>query len=517
MFVKVIVGDELCNKFGNLLGDIFLGELGVFVSVFGVGVLCFIICGMEGLCVMILQNGMGVFDVFIVFNDYVVVIEVVIVCQIEILCGLVVLLYGLGVIGGLVNVVNDCIFIELVGKFIGIVEGCYGIVDGEKNMFFLLDILVGQIGLYLDGNYCDIDNYKIFGNVCQGDSSSVLGCLFNFFIYEISLGGGIFYVINWGYVGLLVVILDDYYGILIDEKFFIDLYQNCYDFDIVVNYFFVGIEKFCFCMGYIDYIYIEKVEDGMFNMVFFNCVVQICWELMYVLLVGWYGIFGVQIEQSNYLVFMFDIGVFELILFMCLMFFVGFLVEECQFGQVLVSVGLCVESVSCCLDSGSGLLGCDFSLIFWFIGGLWIFQFGYGLGLIYFFVQCVLMVEELYFNGLYELIFIYDIGDNQLKKEILYNIELSLQKIEGLVCWKGNVFCNKVNNYIYGCINGQVDDIGVVDFNGEFIQCFWLQGDVIICGVEVEVIYNWNGEGVFGWVFVDILCGMFDNFGNLFL
>jgi iron complex outermembrane receptor protein len=512
---KVIAGDELRNKLGNSLGDTLSGELGVSASAFGAGASRPIIRGMEGPRVMILQNGMGVSDVSTVSNDHAVATEAATARQIEILRGPAALLYGSGAIGGLVNVVNDRIPTELVGKPTGTVEGRYGTVDGEKNTSFSLDTSAGQIGLHLDGNYRDTDNYKIPGNVRQGDGSSASGRLPNSFTHETSLGGGISYVTNWGYIGLSAATLDDHYGIPTDEKSFIDLHQNRYDLDTVVNNPFAGIEKFRFRMGYTDYSHIEKAEDGTPNTVFANRAVQTRWELTHAPLAGWHGTFGVQTEQSNYSALTPDTGVSELTPPTRSRSFAGFLVEERQFGQVLASAGLRAESVSRRPDSGSGLPGRDFSLVSWSTGGLWTFQPGYGLGLTYSFAQRAPTVEELYSNGPHESTSTYDIGDNQLKKETSHNIELTLQKTEGLVRWKGNVFRNKVNNYIYGRTNGQVDDTGTADPDGEFTQRFWSQGDATIRGVEAEVTYNWNGEGMSGRVFADTSRGTLDNLGNL--
>jgi iron complex outermembrane receptor protein len=512
---KVIAGDELRNKLGNSLGHTLSGELGVSASAFGAGASRPIIRGMEGPRVMILQNGMGVSDVSTVSNDHAVATEAATARQIEILRGPAALLYGSGAIGGLVNVVNDRIPTELVGKPTGTVEGRYGTVDGEKNTSFSLDTSAGQIGLHLDGNYRDTDNYKIPGNVRQGDGSSASGRLPNSFTHETSLGGGISYVTNWGYIGLSAATLDDHYGIPTDEKSFIDLHQNRYDLDTVVNNPFAGIEKFRFRMGYTDYSHIEKAEDGTPNTVFANRAVQTRWELTHAPLAGWHGTFGVQTEQSNYSALTPDTGVSELTPPTRSRSFAGFLVEERQFGQVLASAGLRAESVSRRPDSGSGLPGRDFSLVSWSTGGLWTFQPGYGLGLTYSFAQRAPTVEELYSNGPHESTSTYDIGDNQLKKETSHNIELTLQKTEGLVRWKGNVFRNKVNNYIYGRTNGQVDDTGTADPDGEFTQRFWSQGDATIRGVEAEVTYNWNGEGMSGRVFADTSRGTLDNLGNL--
>ncbi|KAF1047381.1 MAG: putative TonB-dependent receptor [Herbaspirillum frisingense] len=512
---KVIAGDELRNKLGNSLGDTLSSELGVSASAFGAGASRPIIRGMEGPRVMILQNGMGVSDVSTVSNDHAVATEAATARQIEILRGPAALLYGSGAIGGLVNVVNDRIPTELVGKPTGTVEGRYGSVDGEKNGSFSLDTSAGQIGLHVDGNYRDTDNYKIPGNAKQGDGSTASGRLPNSFTHETSGGVGASYITNWGYVGLSASTLDDHYGIPTAEKSFIDLHQSRYDIDTLVNNPFAGIEKFRFKFGYTDYTHTEKEQSGNPATVFKNRVLQTRWELTHAPLAGWHGTFGVQTEQGNYSALSATSGASELTPPTRSSSFAGFLVEERQFGQVLASTGLRAESVSRRPDGASNLPGRDFSLLSWSAGALWAFQPGYGLGLTYSLAQRAPTVEELYSNGPHESTATFDIGNNQLKKETSHNIELTLQKTEGLVRWKGNLFRNKVNNYIYGRTNGQVDDGGNPDPAGEFTQRFWSQGDATIRGAEAEVTYNWNGQGMSGRVFADTSRGTLDDLGNL--
>jgi iron complex outermembrane receptor protein len=512
---KVIAGDELKNKLGNSLGDTLSGELGVSASAFGAGASRPIIRGMEGPRVMILQNGMGVSDVSTVSNDHAVATEAATARQIEILRGPAALLYGSGAIGGLVNVVNDRIPTELRPRPTGTVEGRYGTVDGEKNSSFSLDTSAGQIGLHFDGNYRDTDNYKIPGNAKQGDASTASGRLPNSFTHETSGGVGGSYIADWGYVGLSASTLDDHYGIPTAEKSFIDLHQSRYDIDTLVNNPFAGIEKFRFRSGYTDYTHTEKAQDGTPNTVFRNRVLQTRWELTHAPLAGWHGTFGVQTEQGNYSALSASTGSSELTPPTRSSSFAGFLVEERQFGQVLASAGLRAEGVSRRPDSASGLASRDFNLLSWSAGALWAFQPGYGLGLTYSLAQRAPTVEELYSNGPHESTSTFDVGDGQLKKETSHNIELTLQKTEGLVRWKGNLFHNKVNNYIYGRTNGQVDEAGNADPAGEFTQRFWSQGDATIRGAEAEVTYNWSGEGMSGRVFADTSRGTLDNLGSL--
>ncbi|MFL9927381.1 TonB-dependent receptor [Herbaspirillum lusitanum] len=512
---KVLAGDELRNKLGNSLGETLSQELGVSASAFGAGASRPIIRGMEGPRVMILQNGMPVSDVSTVSNDHAVATEGATARQIEILRGPAALLYGSGAIGGLVNVVNDRIPTLLLPRLTGEVEGRYGTVDGQKNGSFSLDGSAGQIGYHLDGNYRDTDNYKIPGNARQGDASSASGRLPNSFTHETSLGGGVSYIADWGHIGLSASTLDDHYGIPTDEKSFIDLHQNRYDLDTLVREPFAGFESFKFKLGYTDYTHIEKQQDGTPSTVFANRALQTRWELTHKPLAGWRGTFGVQTEQSNYSAIGAASGTAELTPPTRSTSFAGFLVEERNFGPVLVSAGLRGESVQRRPDAGSGLADRDFSLLSWSTGALWAFTPGYGLGLTYSLAQRAPTVEELYSNGAHESTSTFDIGDGKLQKETSHNIELTLQKTEGLVRWKGNLFQNKVKNYIYGRTNGKVDDSGAADPDGEFTQRFWSQGDATIHGAEAEVSYNWNGEGYSVRGFADTSRGKLDNQGNL--
>ena len=509
---KVLAGDELRNKLGNSLGDTLSQELGVSASAFGAGASRPIIRGMEGPRVLMLQNGMSTADVSTVSNDHAVATEAATARQIEILRGPAALLYGSGAIGGLVNVVNDRIPTELVGKPTGQVEARYGTVDGQKNTSFAVDGSAGQIGLHVDGNYRDTDNYKIPGNARQGDATTASGRLPNSFTHESSLGVGGSYIADWGHIGASVSSLDDHYGIPTAEKSFIDLHQTRYDIDSLVREPFAGIESFKFKLGYTDYTHTEKKEDGTADTVFSNRALQTRWELAHKPLAGWRGNFGIQTEQSNYSALSAVDGSPQLTPKTKSSTFAGFLVEERKFGSVLASAGVRLESVK---RRPEGLQDRDFNLFSWSTGALWSFVPGYGLGATYSVAQRAPTVEELYSNGPHESTSTFDIGNSSLQKETSHNIELSLQKTEGLVRWKGNLFQNKVKNYVYGRTNGQVDDAGNADPAGEFLQRFWSQGDATIHGAEVEVSYNLNNEGFSVRGFADTSRGKLDNQGNL--
>src|SRR5690606_6741456 len=121
---------------------------------------------------------------------------------------------------------------------------------------------------------------------------------------------------------------------------------------------------------------------------------------------------------------------------------------------------------------------------------------------------------ELYSDGAHEATATFDVGDSDLRKETSRNIEISLQKTEGLLRWKANLYQNRARNYIYGVMGDAVDDHGHLDPTGEFTERFWSQGDARIRGAEVEVSYNKHGEG-FSWRgFADTSRGKLSNSGG---
>ena len=189
----------------------------------------------------------------------------------------------------------------------------------------------------------------------------------------------------------------------------------------------------------------------------------------------------------------------------------GFLVEEKDVGPVRLSAGARLESVERKPDA---LRDRRFTLGSGSIGGLWTFQPGYGLGLTGSLAQRAPSTEELYSSGPHEATGTYDIGNPDFTRETSRNLELSLQKTDGLVRWKANLFYNRVKNFVYGDITGaQVDASGTA--GGELNERIFRQGDATIRGAEAEIAYNPRGAGWSGRVFADTSRGTLENAGNL--
>lgn len=512
---KVLSGNELRDKLGTSLGDTLSREPGVSASAFGAGASRPIIRGLEGPRVKILQNGMSVSDVSSLSNDHAVGVEASTARQIEILRGPAALLYGSGAIGGLVNVVNDRIPTELVPGPTGEAELRFGSADKEKSLSFSTDGATGSIGLHLDGNARNTSDYRIPDSAVLNDPSSASGRLPSSFTRSRSIGFGASHVADWGHIGASVSTLDDHYGIPTEEKSFIDLRQNRFDVDGLIRQPLTAFESFKFKLGSTDYEHTEKAEDGTPLTNFNNDSLETRWELAHKPIADWRGTFGLQTENSKFSALSVESGTPDAVPTTKSRSVAGFVVEERDFGPLRASTGLRLEAVKRTPESGAAPER-SFNLGSWSVGGLWTFMPGYGFGTTLSVAQRAPAIEELYSNGPHESTATFDVGDPALRKETSRNIELTLQKTEGAVRWKTNLFQNRVKNFVFGRMEGvTVDESGAADPAGEFEQRFWSQADATIRGAEAEISYNLRGEGLSLRGFADTSRGRLDDAGNL--
>ncbi|MDP5007533.1 MAG: TonB-dependent receptor [Glaciimonas sp.] len=527
---KVLKGAELRNKLSTSLGDTLSQELGVSASSFGAGASRPIIRGMEGPRVKILQNGMSVADASSLSNDHATATEAATAQQIEILRGPATLLYGSGAIGGLINVVNNRIPTTLPTKANGEIEMRYSTVDQDTNTAFSLNGASGAIGLHLDGNLRKTANYKIPGNAIEHDPHSASGRLGNSFTRNNSFAAGASYIAHWGHIGASVATLNDHYGIPTEEKAYIDLRQNRYDIDALINNPFANFDTFKFKFGYTDYQHIEKGEDGTPHATFANKAAETRWELSHKPLFGWRGTFGVQTEETRFSALSAQTGIADTVPKTTSSSLAAFLVEERNFGPILASAGLRLESVKRTPDGAGNDSSTNpdrkFNLTSYSVGGMWGFAPGYSVGPTISIAQRAPTVEELYSHGPHEATATFDIGNPAMKKETSQNIELSLQKTTGLIRWKTNLFQNHVRNYVYGRMVEKEDDHDHEHEHarhkgdhghdhGDFTERFWTQADATIRGAEAEISYNLRGSGFSVRGFADTTRGKLTNLGNL--
>jgi iron complex outermembrane receptor protein len=510
---KVLAGDELRDKVGSSLGETLQNELGVSASAFGAGASRPIIRGMEGSRVKMLENGMATSDVSGLSNDHAVASEGAIARQIEILRGPAALLYGSGAIGGLVNVVNERIPTALEDKPTGQVETRYSSVDNGRNVSGSMDGAVGHVGLHIDGNWRDTNDYKIPGSRVLNDPASGGGRLPDSDTSERSIGAGASYVRDWGYVGVSANHLSNNYGIPTEEGSRIDQRQNRYDLDSLVHAPFSGFETARFKAGFTDYRHAELDLTNAPEVIFSNRSFESRLELTHKPLSSLHdlhGTFGVQTENTHFSALS-AAGGPDTVPVTHSTSSAAFLVEETAVGPVRLNAGLRYENVR---REPVGNLERSFNLGSGSVGALWPFMPGYGAGATVSYAQRAPSTDELYSGGPHDATLTFDVGDAGLKKEVSRNIELSLEKTSGLLRWKANLFRNNVSDFIYGHITGlELDEDG--NAGAGFRQRLFQQAPAHIQGAEAELTWNAVGMGWNGRLFADGSRGKLDIGENL--
>ena len=223
----VIDGDEIVNDATTNLGDAIDGYLGISMADYGSAVGQPIIRGMSGPRVKILKNGMVNRDVSGLGVDHLNDVDLNDIQQIEIVKGPSSLLYANGTIGGIINVVDDCIAamnFEIPEVKIGyetqsVNDGSSEFVNLKRNINGF-NINFGYKNSEF-GNY-DIPNGAILheeehedehGDEHGDEHEEDLGYVNNSDFAVEATKFGISKVGDWGYVGLSVDSLKSVYGI----------------------------------------------------------------------------------------------------------------------------------------------------------------------------------------------------------------------------------------------------------------------------------------------------------------
>ena len=502
---RVLSGDNLRDKIGGSLGETLMQEPGIHSSGFSTGSSRPIIRGLEGPRVKILQNGMSNGDLSAISNDHAVGASSLSAQQIEILRGPATLLYGSGAIGGAVNIVNGRIPTRLEERPTGEAELRASSVDSGSAFAFTADRSAGNIGLHVDGNMLRAGDYRIPGNssVEGGGDTGRLTFSGN---RENNLGVGASMIQSWGYVGASVSQIDKLYGIRgRDESSKIDLLQTRFDIDSLIRSPFEGFDALRIKLGQSDYRHTELDGGVDPHVKFTNRSLESRIELSHQPVAGWRGRLGMQTDGSTVQALNLEDPSESTVPRTRSNSTAAFIVEETDIGDVRLNAGARIEQVG---RRPTGNTNRNFSLGSASFGALWSFTPGYALGSTLSYAQRAPTAEELYSDGAHHPTETFDIGSPNLKKETSQNIDLSLQKTEDRLRWKGNLFQNKISNFVFG----KLEDIaqGGMDVTRTFSQA-----DATIRGYEVDVSYNLYEYGWFGRAFADDSRGTLDNLGYL--
>ena len=218
--VDVVTRQQLDTAPPTGLGDLLNGLPGVRSTAHTPGASRPIIRGASGPRVLVLQNGVGQIDVSDVSPDHAVASDPSEASRIEILRGPSTILYGGSGIGGVVNVIDDRVATQKVEGTHGRFGVSGGSVDGSYNVEGSAKVGVGGWVLSVVGDRRESSDYDIPAPALSRRLQAAEGVVAaddrtqrNTATELSTVGGGVSYVGDWGYLGASVRRLDSQYGV----------------------------------------------------------------------------------------------------------------------------------------------------------------------------------------------------------------------------------------------------------------------------------------------------------------
>ncbi|PXW88858.1 iron complex outermembrane receptor protein [Nitrosomonas sp. Nm84] len=513
----VVQGDRLRRNRETNLGDTLSHELGVSSTSFGPGAGRPIIRGQDGPRVRVLENGIGTGDISTISPDHAVATETLSASRIEILRGPSTLLYGSGVSGGVVNVVNERIPDRLFKTPQANFEGRFNSALEERNGALTASGSKGRMSWNIEGVKRKTNDVHIPGHANINDPNSDVGFIKNSAIDYSNLSVGSAYIGERGFMGMSISRLDNFYGIPGAEGAKIDMGQTRYGLAGDLDNPLKGFEQLKVRFNYNDYRHNELTEHEIGTR-FKNRELEGRAELAHAPIANWQGIMGIQLQNRD-----FSAKGEEAFVPPSLSQSAGlFMLEKRHWQRWQFEAGGRFEHTM--HNPQAALLQTrDFNLYSISAVSAWKFIDGYQIDLTATRGQRAPNTVALYANGFHVATNTFEQGDQALTKETSNNFDIALQKTTGMVTGKVNVFYNYVNDYIFQQSrdsNGdgfadRVNDEGVLDSRGAFLVQDFAQTRAKFYGLEAEAIVTLLPEMLNLRLFTDIVYGRLKDNGNI--
>jgi len=514
----IIHRDRLRQKREANLGDTLAHELGVTSSSFGPGSGRPIIRGQDGERVRVMENSMGTGDVSVISPDHAVATETLNATRIEILRGPSTLLYGSGVSGGVVNVLNDRIPDRLFKTPQANFEGRFNSALEERSGVLTASGSKGQVSWNIEGMKRKTNDIHIPGRANPNDPESEIGLVRNSAIDSSNLSAGSAYIGERGFVGMSISRLENFYGIPGPEGAKIDMGQTRYGLAGDLDNPLKGFQQLRTRFTYNDYQHKELEQSGEVGSRFKNDELERRAELTHVPVAQWQGIMGVQLQHRN-----FTAKGEEAFVPTSLSQSAGiFMVEKRNWQQWQFEIGGRFEH-SNHNPRVAMLQTRNFNLYSVSAGAAWKFIEGYQLDLIATRGQRAPNTVALFADGVHIATNTFEQGNSTLNKETSNNFDVALQKTTGRITGRVNLFYNHINDYIFqqsrdsnnDGIADRVDDGGIVEINGSFLVQDFSQTRARFYGLEAEANIALLPDTVNLRLFTDTVYGKLKDNGNI--
>ncbi len=275
--VDVISRAEIAEKPAQGLGDMLAYLPGIRSTSFAPGASRPVIRGLEGVRVLVLNNGMGAVDASALSPDHAVATEPLEARRIEVLRGPSALIYGGNAIGGIVNIIDDRIPTTPVANGVeGRIAAQVSSVDNGKQLGFGAKAGSGPLVFAFDYANRKSDDYDTpvgpesrYLTDLEGEAPDTRTVQENSAADMKSYGAGVSWIGDFGFAGLSIKQTDTRYGVPghshggEDEEgpVTIGLEQTRYDFRSEVKLAFAGFNRLTADAGYSDYEHTEFEGD----------------------------------------------------------------------------------------------------------------------------------------------------------------------------------------------------------------------------------------------------------------
>ncbi len=509
----VMNADQLVSQGRATLGETIEHMPGVRGSSFGAGASRPVIRGMDGARVKVLSDGIDVLDASTLSADHAVTTEPLLLQQIEVLKGPATLLYGGGAVGGVVNLLDRKIPVRLPDNDHEVQLGWQGNTVANESTFMAGATLgLGSLALRAEGLKRNADAYRLAGHEDGSRSRRQTGSHNDTDTASL----GMSWISDTGYTGLAYTRQANVYGLLAHEHGhchthglgaglhwhcgshghghdhdhgvpYIDMLQKRWDVRSEYNDPWAGFSHFKLRIGHSDYQH-EEIEDGSVGTRFDSRSTDARLELTHEPLWGWRGVMGGQSLRRDFKAAGEEAYVPKTLTRNHALF----MLEEYQQGDWRYELGLRHEWQDIDVKSGQkdrSHYGTSVSL-----GTVWQFRPDYQLTASVSRSQRLPVAEELYAFGPHAASRTVEIGNDRLKKETSYNLDLGLSKTAGRVTFDLSVFQNRINDYIHAADTGERpgSDYRVIEYR---------QQDAVFRGAEAQASYRFSDRltaGVFG-------------------
>ncbi|MGZ8187414.1 MAG: TonB-dependent receptor [Methylosarcina sp.] len=456
--VMVLSDEELRLKTGQTIGDTLKTEPGITSQSFGPGVGSPVIRGQSGSRVRVMQNGLGNSDVSSLSPDHANGVEPILAEKVEVLRGPSTLLYGSGIIGGVVNVIDNRIPEAIPDKLLGGAgEQRYDSATSESASVIKLEGGKNGIAYHVDGFYRDQNNTHIGGRPIDEDAllsidssfgnvtNNPEGLIDNSQARSRGGSAGLSMIGNKGMTGASINQLEKIYGIPSDgsggDPVTVNMRQTKYDFKGQMNEPLPFAEKLRVKFGYTDYKHVE-LDGGFPATTFLNQTYESRLELEHKPIGPMKGKLGFQSVNSEFATLGLETIVPETesdsyALFANESFSVGALTYELGArGEWQTLTPENGNSRSYVPISGSASISWDISK-------------QHQVSLAFTHSERAPQIQELFSNGVHEATRSYELGNADLKKELSNNLDLGYRFNADWMQAEINLFHNWVSDYIY--------------------------------------------------------------------